>query len=644
MTEVYTDPLDIDKLSVKELEILIKKANEAYFGEEELIMSDAIYDMYIDFLRLKSKNNKLLKQVGSQVKDPKAKFKLDYKLYSMDKKKEKKLIMKWLDKYDPDYIVTDKLDGISGLIVYKNDGNIIFNTRGTATHGLNITKLLKYLPNIPDYEKVSKYCKKNKIKGEQNLIAFRGEILISKKIFKKNWKDKKANTRNTVGGLVNSKYVDPNLAVDSSFVVYELVDPNFDIMKQLKVIKDIGFEKVYHKKFKNLDYDILSKHLKKRRIDSIYDIDGVIVTNNKRHKRDNTGNPKYAFAFKVVLDDQKAMTKIVDIEWHISKDGYISPIVLIEPVSIGGVKIGRVSAFNAKYVVDNKLGVGAEIEVIRSGDVIPKIEKVIKKAKKVKLPDGDWHWNETKINIICDDCNNKEVITRQIYYFFDKLNVKGLGMKNVEKLYDSGLNTILKILNAKYKDILKMDGFKEKSSKKLHNALQNSLNDVELELIMGASNKFGRCIGVRKSKTVLDVYPNILKDYKKWKTEEFIEKIKGISGWDSKTSTEFVDKFDDFIKFYKSIEKFVKLKKKTKTVKNGKMSGKNIVMTGFRDKELSEKIVNNGGNVSNSISKNTDYLIVKDKESKKSKSSKIVKANNLGVKILIKSEIENMLD
>ena len=175
MTEVYTDPLDIDKLSVKELETLIKKANEAYFGEEELIMTDAVYDMYIDFLRLKSKNNKLLKQVGSKVKDPKMKVKLDYKLYSMDKKKEQKLIEKWLKEYDPEYVVTDKLDGISGLIVYKNDGSVIFNTRGTATHGLNITKLLKYLPNIPDYDKVSKYCKKNKIKGDQNLIAFSQE-------------------------------------------------------------------------------------------------------------------------------------------------------------------------------------------------------------------------------------------------------------------------------------------------------------------------------------------------------------------------------------------------------------------------------------------------------------------------------------
>ena len=81
-----------------------KKANEAYFGEEELIMSDAVYDMYIDFLRLKSKNNKLLKQVGSKVKDPKNEGKLDYKLYSMDKKKEQKLIEKWLTEYYPEYV------------------------------------------------------------------------------------------------------------------------------------------------------------------------------------------------------------------------------------------------------------------------------------------------------------------------------------------------------------------------------------------------------------------------------------------------------------------------------------------------------------------------------------------------------------
>ena len=161
---------------------------------------------------------------------------------------------------------------------------------------------------------------------------------------------------------------------------------------------------------------------------------------------------------------------------------------------------------------------------------------------------------------------------------------------------------------------------------------------------MGASNKFGRGVGVRKSKTVLDVYPNILKDYKKWSNEVFIEKIKAISGWDSKTSTEFVDKFDDFAKFYKSIEKFVKLKKKNKTVKNGKMSGKNIVMTGFRDKDLSERIVSNGGNVVNSISKNTNYLIVKDEDSKNSKSSKIVKAEKLNITIITKEDFEKLLD
>ena len=76
---------------------------------------------------------------------------------------------KWLGEYTPEYVVTDKLDGISNLNVYKNDGNIIFNTRGTATHGLNITKLLKYLPNIPDYNKVINIVRKINIKGEKKL-------------------------------------------------------------------------------------------------------------------------------------------------------------------------------------------------------------------------------------------------------------------------------------------------------------------------------------------------------------------------------------------------------------------------------------------------------------------------------------------
>ena len=171
--------------------------------------------------------------------------------------------------------------------------------------------------------------------------------------------------------------------------------------------------------------------MKKRRKNSQYDIDGIIVTNNENHKRDNSGNPKYAFAFKVLLEDQKAITEIVDIEWKISKDGYINPTVIIKPVKIGGVTISRVTAFNAKYVKENNLGKGAKIEIVRSGDVIPKIEKIIKKAKKILFPSIEYKWSESGVDILSIGDNSQKDI-KEILYFFSKLDVKGMGEKNVE--------------------------------------------------------------------------------------------------------------------------------------------------------------------------------------------------------------------
>ena len=141
------------------------------------------------------------------------------------------------------------------------------------------------------------------------------------------------------------------------------------------------------------------------------------------HKRNTKGNPDYAFAFKDILEDQKAISEIVDVEWTVSKDGYINPVVIINPVEVGGVEISRITAYNAKYVVDNKIGIGAKIEIIRSGDVIPKILNVLKPANKTSLPDGEWDWNESKVDIITKNLNCKEVEIKNIHYFFSTLEV-----------------------------------------------------------------------------------------------------------------------------------------------------------------------------------------------------------------------------
>ena len=177
--------LTADKMNVEELEELILAANDAFFNSGNPIISDAIFDMLVDFLKIKNPKSKVLKEIGSQIKDPKLKHELPYKLYSMDKKKKDKEINDWFLKYDAPYIVSMKLDGLSGSIVYTNDGKVNFNSRGSATHGLNLNKLLKYLPNIPSWDKIKSYCDTNNITGKKNLFAVRGEIIMPKKLFKK---------------------------------------------------------------------------------------------------------------------------------------------------------------------------------------------------------------------------------------------------------------------------------------------------------------------------------------------------------------------------------------------------------------------------------------------------------------------------
>ena len=107
------------------------------------------------------------------------------------------------------------------------------------------------------------------------------------------------------------------------------------LSEQLKLSNEIGFRTVHSKEFKEITYPILSEYLKKRKDKSKYLIDGIIVSNNEIHQRNKSGNPDYAFAFKDILEDQKAKSTIIDVEWKISKDGYNNPTVIIKPVEIG---------------------------------------------------------------------------------------------------------------------------------------------------------------------------------------------------------------------------------------------------------------------------------------------------------------------
>ena len=112
----------------------------------------------------------------------------------------------------------------------------------------------------------------------------------------------------------------------------------------------------------------------------------MIVSDDNLYPINTSGNPKHSIAFKMVLDDQIAESIVTDVIWTPSKDGYLKPTVIVDPVEIGGTIIERATAHNAKFIIENKIGPNTVIKLVRSGDVIPYIQKIVKSTVNKYLP------------------------------------------------------------------------------------------------------------------------------------------------------------------------------------------------------------------------------------------------------------------
>lgn len=627
--------------NIDELENILILASDKYYNTDELLLSDTEFDILLDFLRKRHPKSKFLKQVGAPTKNNK--IKLDYYLGSMDKVKptSNKLDI-WKKKYKSSFYISDKLDGISGLLIY-NDNKIKLMTRGTATEGMDISNLIKYL-DLPTYQDIYKKLKSLEIKGIKNYIAFRGEIIISKKNFKKHSKEYK-NIRNLVSGLVNSKNKNPFISNDLDLVLYQVVDPIMTFSDQMELIKKLGFNCVYYQKEKEITYPILSQILKQRKEFSQYEVDGIIITDNNIHKLQVDRNPEYAFAYKELLEETFKEAIIEKIEWNISKSGKIMPTVIIKPIDLGGVTISRVTAFNAKYVKDNGLGKNAKIQITRSGDVIPYIIKVISNVEP-EMPTIPYKWNKSGVDIETIDISNEQKI-RQIYFFFKTLDTKRFGLKLIIKLYENGFDTIEKIIKMKKEDFLTLDNVKDKSANNFYQEIKRIKNTkFPIEKLISASNSLGNNFGSRKAKLLFSNFSDIFKkNINKNKDTKLIwtDKLLKIDGFEIKTINQIFENWDNLLSNLKWINKYFTYEISNKTKQNNNLEYKNWVLTGFRDKLLQEKIEEKGGKISSTVSKNTDIIVVKDKDTLENPTSKITKAKDLGIKIIEKSQIDKFL-
>jgi len=586
----------LNKLNENRLTSMLNLANILYRNHQP-IMTDSEFDILQEYIIQKYPLNQTVQQIGAPVE--KNKVTLPYQMASMDKiKPDTDALSSWAKKYCGPYVLSCKLDGVSGL--YSTEGNVAkLYTRGDGKIGQDISHLIPYL-RLP------------KTKG----IVIRGEFIIPKAIFETKYKTKFANPRNMVAGIINHKTVNETIH-DIHFVSYEVIKPVLKPSEQMHFLQiNLKTECVFNRVENNISNELLSQLLIDNRRLYDYEIDGIIVTNNMVYER-KTGNPEHAFAFKMVLSEQLAEATVVDVIWSPSKDGYLKPRVQILPIQLGGVKIEYATGFNAAFIRDNNIGVGSVIKLVRSGDVIPHILNVTVPASSPKMPDVDFKWNDTQVDILLKDIDSDETVKEKVITgFFKGIGVEGLGLGNIARIIQAGFDTIPKIIKMSVNDFLMVDGFKDKTAAKLYNGINEKLVSASLVTLMSASNLFGRGFNEKKLELIMESYPTVL--LSKESNSQKINKIASIKGIGEKTAEAFVDGITDFINFINEAGLNNKLlqnsvaEKKHVINESHPLFGKSIVMTGFRDTNIQEALKNVGAKLGASVSKNTFLVLVKD--------------------------------
>lgn len=596
ISQIKNDPIEtINSLSESKLDQIIKYTCHKYYDEESPIISDEIFD--IMFNKMKEINPNY-----THLEKTKDNSKLPIWMGSMNKiKPDTDDILKWKKKYSGPYLISDKLDGISALFENKKDTQKLYTRTGN-----DISHIIPYLnlPNISDS------------------ILIRGELVIDKSDFKL-FEDKFADERHVVSGIVNCKNHDDEIITHLKFIAYQVInfEDNFTPHQEIEYLKNIGLETVSCKLLDDICNHTLSVILSESREKSKYLIDGIIIMDNKYYPLITSGNPKHAFAFKMIFDDQKAESIVTDVIWQPSKYGYLKPRIRIEPVllksdsSKKGIKIEYLTGKNARYIINNKIGIGSIIELVRGGDVIPEVTKVLKSSEP-KMPDCKYHWNETQVEIILDEKDeSKEVKIKRIHSFFAALSIKGVSIGIYTKLYDNGYDNVKKILNITVDKLMEIETIKEKSANNIYNEIQKCKTQMTLINLMIGCGVFGRGFGKSRLQSILITYPYIREMFAQLTTDKLLEKITDLSGFNTKTAKQFVNNFEQFNNFIIKnnltiISQDLSVKDDTHTT--GIFKDKTILFTGFKDKELTSFIENNGGKVVGNLVKNLNILIAKD--------------------------------
>ena len=616
---------------VKEIENRIIEANNAY-RTGNAIMSDREYDSLLEELSKLDPDNALLSTIGIEITDETRKRKLDIPMASMNKIKTMDDIKDWIRlksiPKDTLIVITPKYDGLSLCVdEFKNTAT----TRGDGVFGHASDEHYKLIKNHLYEENVND--------SDKEFLYTYGEVIMPKAIFEDKYSEDFANPRNLVAGLLNSKDVSDSLS-DCLYVKYGAIpNPNarFKFGAKSEILDHLNEGQKVKVNFKliplqHITEDMLLSLFKEWSSD--FEIDGLILEVNDLHLQEklgretSTNNPVWARAFKHDSFEQRAETEVIGISWNISKQGLLKPILHVNPIRLDGVTVSNVTGNNARFVKDMGLGVGAKVVIKRSGMVIPLIVDVLETVEFTmpKIEGIEIDWNENGIELVTLTETDEQKLKKNIA-FFEILEADNVGEGVITQLWEAGYETIEDILSLSKADLEKIDRFGKRKSQIVFDSIKKSVNGVELSKLQHATGIF---TGLGSKKLAL---------LEGFKTKPTINQVMEIEGFAEISAKTYVDNYDKFYEFIKDLPVTITEKKETEKVSTD-LDNEVFVFTGVRRKDLEEVIQSKGGTIGGSVSKNTTYLVMK---AKGSGSSKEVKAESLGVKIITVDELEEIL-
>jgi len=560
------------------------------------------------------------------------------------------------ERREVDFYCELKIDGLAIELTYEKGILKTGSTRGDGLIGENVTQNLKTIEAIP--------LKLRDSPGTISQLIVRGEVFISKKEFEKlNKKQKKkglslyANPRNVAAGSI--RQLDPKITAQrklDSFaygLVSDLGQKTHE--KEHEILKIVGFKTNPHNKYcKNLK-EVFEFHdfWQKKREGLDYEIDGIVVQVNPGKIFKKLGvvgkAPRGAIAYKFPL--KQATTVIEDIKVQIGRTGALTPVAYLKPIKVGGVTISRATLHNEDEIKRLGVKIGDTVIVGRAGDVIPDIIKVLPelrtgKEKSFKMPQKCPVCGRKVIKPkgeAVSRCSNPQCFAQQKRYFYHFISkgafdITGLGPKIIDRLIEEGLaQDPSDLFELKEGDISPLERFAKKSAQNLIEAIQ-SRKKISLA-------RFIFALGIRNAgeETALDLarYFGSLENLKKTSLEK-LEKImdigpivaRSIYDWfHQKRNLEFLDRLKRVgieIEILKIRAKKLKLKGLTFVLTGG-------LQTMTKD-EAKAKIRELGGEISESVSKKTDYVVVG-----KEPGSKYEKAKKLSLKIIPEKEFLKLI-